>query len=206
MVDKSKFKTEGFSVEVTGKNLQITDAIAKYVKEKIAKISRFSKQILDVVVTLEVQKIAHTASVVVKFSHYRIQVHATTEDLYAAIDGAFTKLYNLIKKYKEKLQDHRAQDLASIDMKVHVLKPIDELDDINDDIEEENLKEELEKYKMPKIAEVESLPLRMLTQDEAVMRLELSGEHFLIYRCEEDQRLKVIYKRKDEQLGLVEVE
>jgi len=206
MVDKSKFETEGYSLEITGKHLQITDPIQTYVLEKISKLERFTNNILEIVVTLEVQKLAHTASVVIKFLHYRIQVHSTTVDLYAAIDGAFNKLYKLIRKYKGKLQSHRNKDLASVDMNVHVLSEVDELEDINDEIEQENLNEELEKYKIPKVVAKEVMPMKMLTQEEAIMKLELAGEHFLIYKSEEDQKLKVIYKRKDNNLGIVEVE
>lgn len=208
MVDKSKFQTEGYSVEITGKNLQITKPMQDYVLEKISKIHRFTNNILEVVVTLEVQKLAHTASIVMKFLHFRIQVHATTVDLYAAIDGAFHKLSKLIKKYKEKLQSHRHKDLTSVDMKVHVLSKskIDDTDDINDEIEKETLKEEMDKYKFPQIVEKDVISVKMLTQDEAVMKLELSGEQFLIYKSEEDLKLKVIFKRKDEKLGIVEVE
>ena len=50
------------------------------------------------------------------------------------------------------------------------------------------------------------MAMKMLTQEEAIMKLELAGEHFLIYKGEEDQKLKVIYKRDDNNLGIVEVE
>ncbi len=155
MVDKSKFQTEGYSVEITGKNLQVTKPMQTYVLEKISKIQRFTKDILEVIVTLEVQKLAHTAAIVIKFLHFRIQVHSTTTDLYAAIDGAFTKLSTLIKKYKGKLQNHRKKDLTTIDMKVNVLTKvkISDLEDINDEIDQENLKEELDKYKFPQVVE-----------------------------------------------------
>ncbi|NGX56438.1 MAG: Ribosome hibernation promoting factor [Candidatus Anoxychlamydiales bacterium] len=206
MVDKSKFENEGYTLDITGKNLTITDAIKTHVVEKLSKIEKFTNNILEVVVMLEVQKLAHTASIVMKFLHFRIQVHATTVDLYAAIDGAFQKLTKLIRKYKSKLQDHKAKDVSSIDMRVHVLKPIDELEDINDEIEKANLEEELKKYKIPEVVAKETLPLKMLTQDEAIMKLELSGDHFLIYKEEEDQKLKVIYKRDEDHLGIVEIE
>ncbi|NGX34139.1 MAG: Ribosome-associated factor Y [Candidatus Anoxychlamydiales bacterium] len=206
MVDKSKFEAEGYNLEITGKNLLITDPMQAYVLEKISKLERFTNNILEIVVTLEVQKLAHTAAIVIKFLHYKIRVHSTTVDLYAAIDGAFNKLYKLIRKYKGKLQSHRNKNLTSIDMRVHVLGGGDELEDINDEIEQETLNQELEKYKIPKIVAKDTMPIKMLTQEEAVMKLELAGEHFLIYKGEEDQKIKVIYKRDDDNLGIVEVE
>ena len=207
MTDKSKFNLEGYSLDITGRHLQITPAIEAYVKEKISKIEKFTNNILEIAVTLEVQKLAHTTAITIKFMHYRIHVHATTVDLYAAIDGAFVKLYKLLKKYKGKLQSNNKNKdhLSQIDIKVNVLKPIDDLEDINDEIDKENLKEELNQYKVPEIVAKESLPIRMLTQEEAMMKLDLSGEYVLIYKSEEDQKLKVLYKRPDEKLGMVEI-
>ena len=208
MIDKSKFETEGFTVEITGKNLQVTKTMQDYILEKISKIQRFTNNILEIVVTFEVQKLAHTTSIVLKFHHYRIQVHATTTDLYAAIDGSFTKLYKLIKKYKGKLQNHRNVDLATIDMHVHILSDdnVDETEEINDEISKENLNEEIKKYSVTKIIEKEIMAIRMLTQAEAAMKLDLSGGSFLIYKSEEDQKIKVMYKRQDDKLGIVNVE
>ncbi len=42
------------------------------------------------------------------------------------------------------------------------------------------------------------MSVKMLTQEEAIMKMELAGYAFLIYKSEEDQKLKVMYKRKDE--------
>ncbi len=206
MPNNKKFSSEGYNISIVGKNVQMTEAIQSYVLEKISKIERFTHNILDITVTMDVQKLAHTASIVMKFLHFKIQVHATTGDLYSAIDGAIGKLLRLIRKYKSKLQNHRIQDLTTIDMKVNILEPIDEIEDINDEIEAETLKEEEQKYAMPKIVDSEKLPLKILTQEEAIMKLELSGDSFLIYKGEEDRKLKVIYRHQDDNLGVIEIE
>ena len=67
------------------------------------------------------------------FYHYKINVHASTKDIYSAIDKASERLIRLVRKYKTKLQDHRGEHLADIDLKVNVLKP-NELEDINDEM------------------------------------------------------------------------
>jgi putative sigma-54 modulation protein len=205
-LSKEKFAAEGYNISIQGKNVQVTDSIRDYIFEKLNKVERFTSNIIDVHVALDIQKLSHTVTIVMKFLHFNIQVHATTGDLYASIDAASTKLITLIRKYKDKLQGHRAKDLTSIDMKVHVVTSLGETEEINDEIEEENLKEEEKKYKMPKVVAKEAIPLKILTQEEAVMKLELSGDLFLIYRGEEDQKLKVMYKRKDENLGIIAVE
>jgi putative sigma-54 modulation protein len=203
----TKFSTEGYHISMIGKNLPITDAIRNYVLEKISKMERFSPNILDIFVTLEVQKVTHTVAIVMKFSHFQIKVHASTEDLYSAIDLATEKLKKLIQKYKNKLHDHHKKEFNSVNMQVSILEATPaEIEEINDEIEAENIREEQEKYQMHTIVSQETMPMKTLTQAEAIMKFELSGERFLIYRSEENKKIRVIYHREDGNLGIIEVE
>lgn len=208
MVDKSKFAAEGYTLSVMSKNVQMTDAIKNYVMEKLGKIDRFTDQVLDIVVTLEVQKLSHSAIMVMKFAHTKIKVQANTENLYAAIDKASDRLLKLIRKYKTRLQNYHFKDLSSVDLNVNVLRPkhIDDTEYVNDEIAQENLKEEIEKYKFHEVVAKENKPLKVLTQDEAIMKMELSGNAFLPYKGEEDQKLKIIYRRSDDDFGVIELE
>jgi putative sigma-54 modulation protein len=49
-------------------------------------------------------------------------------------------------------------------------------------------------------------PLKTLNTEEALMRIDLSGDQFLIFRSEEDRKLKVLYRRKDGHYGLIRPE
>jgi putative sigma-54 modulation protein len=202
------FDVDGYSVAITGKNIQVTEAIENYVMEKLSKLERFANHILDVTVVLDIQKVTHTASISMKFLHFRINVTANTEDTYSAIDKAADKLYVLIQKYKKKLQNHRHSHLADVDLNVNVFKPrhVDDLAEINDEIEKVNLEEEKKKYKFHDVVAKEQLPLKILRQDEAIMKMELSGDIFMLYKGEEDQKIKVIYRRDDDNYGIIEVQ
>ncbi len=208
MANNKKFDVDGYSVAITGKNVQVSEAMENYILEKLSKLERFANHILDVTVALEIQKVTHKVSIGIKFLHFRINVQSQTEDIYSAIDMATAKLYTLIQKYKKRLQNHRHTHLAEVDLNVNVLRPrkLDSLEDINDEIEKKNLEEEEEKYKFHSVVAKESMPLKMLTQEEAIMKMELSGEYFLIYKGEEDQKLKVIYRRPDDNFAEVFVE
>lgn len=205
MVDPNKFESDSYNISIIAKHIEITDPIRDYVFEKIGKIERFADHILDIVVTLDIIKLEHMVTINLKFLHFNINVHASTKDIYSAIDKASERLIRLVNKYKKKLQEHKGKHLSEVDVQVNVLKP-NELEDINDAIEEQNDKDEMALYQFHKVVANEKLSLKMLTQDEAVMKLELSSEPFLIYKSEEDQKIKVMYKRADEDLALVEVE
>lgn len=207
MAKNLKFETEGYSVEIISRNVAITDPIRDYILEKISKIERFSKDLLDITITLDVIKLEKFASIVIHFSHYRIQSHASQDDLYEAIDKATDRICRLVKKYKKQLQEKRALNAGAVDLQVNVLEPQrDNLEEINTDIEAENWRREHDKFLLHEVVKTEKMPVRMLTREEAIMKIELSGEPFLIFKQEEDQKLKVIYKREDEQLGVIELE
>lgn len=206
MGHNSKFDVEGYNVSIVGKHVQVTDAMKNYMMEKISKMERISDDIMDVHVAMDIQKLNHTVTVHMKFSHYKIHVHATTEDMYSAIDKVADKLKTLIRKYKDKLQDHRVEALKDVDLEVNVLsRSEDEVEEVNDAIVHENLIEEENLYKFHRVTSKTKTPLRTLTQEEAVMKLELSGESFLVYKGEENQKIKVIYRMKNDDLGIIEV-
>ena len=64
----------------------------------------------------------------------------------------------------------------------------------------------MDKFRSHKIISREKHPLKTLTDGEALMKMDLSGDHFLIYRSEESQRLKVMYRRDDGDFGVIEAE
>ena len=207
MARPEKTDIQGYNISILGKNFQITDQIWNYVFEKLAKLERFADHIIDTSVTLDIQKLEHTCSILMNFSHFHLKVHGSTDNMYSAIDKASDRAIKLIRRYKTKLQSTRAKHLSVVDMHVNVIKPLeDDLLAINDDIVAENARAAEGRFTMHEIVAKEAMPLKMLTQGEAVMKMELSDDPFLIYRGEEDQKIKVIYRRPDKDYSEVHLQ
>lgn len=199
--------TDGFNVAIQAKHFQVTDAIRNYVFEKLNKVERISDQIIDVTVTLDAQKLEQTCSIFMNFIHFHIKVQASTDNIYSAIDKCTDRLIALIRKYKSKLQSKRFKDLTTVDIHVNVIQPLqDDLKIINDEIEAETARRKDEVLHLHPIVAKETMKLKTLTQDEAVMKMEITGSEFLIYRSEEDQKLRVIYLRKDGNYGQIQIQ
>lgn len=204
----AEFLQEGYSITVTGRNVMVTEAMKDYALEKILKIERFSSRIIDVVVTMDIQKFEHRVDICLKVNNLKIKAQASTDDMYASIDKAVDKIESQLLRYKTKLQDHQAARLASIDMNVNVLRatPDDEILDMADDFESENSQRIIDHYRPHRIVSKETRALKTLTDGEALMKMELSGDAFLLYLAEDTRRLKVIYRRKDGDFGVFEPE
>lgn len=205
----AEFVDQAYNISVTGRNVMVTEAMKDYAIEKISKIERFSHRIIDVVVTMDVQKLEHRVDIVLKVNNVKIKSQASSDDMYASIDKAAHKLESQLLRYNERLHEHHAPRVSDIDMNVNVLRSAseEELLDVNADIEEESRRRLLDKYRPHKIVSRETCPLKILSDGEAIVKMEQSnGANFLIYRCEEDRCLKVIYRRNDNDFGVVELE
>lgn len=201
----AEFLEEDYNITITGRHLVVTDAMKDYVIEKISKIEKFSNRIIDVVVTMEVQKHEQRVDIVLKFNHIKIKSQAVSENMYTSIDKAVHKIETQLLKYKNKLQDHQTKGVAAIDMKVDILRSAseEELLDLNDEIESENRNRMMDKYSPHKIVSKTTRPLKTLTDGEAIMKIDLSGDAFLVYRSEESQKIKIIYRRSDGDFGVI---
>ncbi len=101
-------------LNVSGHHVEVTQALRSYVESKIEKIERHFDLISDVNCILTVEKLRHKAEATIKVNGGTIYADNTEEDMYAAIDGLVDKLERRVRKYKEKLVDHRAREAHKI--------------------------------------------------------------------------------------------
>jgi putative sigma-54 modulation protein len=94
------------NVQVSGHHVEVTQAIRDYVMSKLGRIKRHFDQVIDVNVTLSVQKMRQKAEIGVHVSGKDIHVESDDEDLYAAIDLMMDKLDRQIIKHKDKAFAH----------------------------------------------------------------------------------------------------
>ncbi len=206
MVDKKKFEEQGYNIQIIGRNIHVTEAMKNHALDKLAKIERFQNHIMDVHVTLDAQRLEHSCLILVKFDHITIRGHAIASDMYVAIDQAVDRLQKQLRRWKEKILDLTRKKISIGQMQVNILMSPTIEDEFSKDMEIELEEERQRKLSPGKVVGQEELPLKTLTSDEAVMKMELSGEHFLVFRSEEDNKLKVIYRRDDGNYGLIKPE
>lgn len=203
---KQKFEGKEYPIHVVGRHLDVTEPMKKYAVDKLMKVERFGGRVIDATISMDIQKLVHSVDFLINVNNSLIKVTGRSEDMYASVDFAIARLENKLRRYMKKLHDHHAKGLAEVDLKVNVIERVQPVDDINDQIEEENLKQVETELKPHEIVSTEKTRLKMLNQEEAIMKMELSEAPFMVYRCEEDQKLKVIYRREDENYGVIEVE
>ena len=203
---KEKFGTLEYPMHVIGRHVSVTEPMKAYAIDKLGKsVDRYGVRAIEVTVTMDVQKLSHVVDFMLLVNNTKIKVSGRSENMYASIDLAIDRLNAKLRRYTKRLKEHHAKGISEIDMNVNVIKVV-LADDINDLIEEESLNNVETQLKPHPIVSREKKPLKTLNQDEAIMKMELSEDQFMIFRSEEDNKLKVIYRRSDANYGIIEPE
>lgn len=193
---------------VTGRHVEVTDAMKAYAVEKISKLERIAPRIIDVAVTMDIQRFQHKVAIVMKYGHTLIKSSAATTDMYASVDIAVDKLAAQLRRYLSKLHEHHAKEYPVKEVAEVIYEAAYDADigEINDEIEAETRKQREKELKLPQIIRTEKQPVKILSNEEAIMKMDLSKAPCLVFRGENDRKLKVIYRRHDGNYGVIEAE
>ncbi len=174
-------------IQITAKNIDLTDAIRSYVHKKIGKVKKYFDQVIEVHVVLEVQKNRHIAEVLVDAKGVFLKGLEKSEDLYASIDLAVDKIEKQLIKYKEKLQSKKLMNKDFHEpLRLNVIE--------TGSLETEN----------PVTIISKQIPVKPMDVEEAVMQMDLLNKNFFVFRNADSSEVNVVYKRDDGNIGLIE--
>ena len=98
------------NLQLTGHQLEVTPALRDYVESTLARISSHFDHVIDLRVTLSVEKLMQKVEATLHVPGNDMHVECANENMYSAIDLLTDKLDRKILKHKEKLVDHHKSD------------------------------------------------------------------------------------------------
>ena len=97
-------------INITGRRIDITDAIRQYVEKKTSRLSKYYNRISDLEVVIDLEGLQHTIEIIVKVDHAkRFVVRESGEDLYASVDMSIDKVERQLTRYKEKSRTRKGR-------------------------------------------------------------------------------------------------
>lgn len=181
-------------VTVTGRHVSITDSMREYALKKVQGIHLDYPKIIEAKVLLDVNKNYQQFAEIVLYcaDHITIEADTTSEDLYASIDQTISKITRRMRKYKTRmLKSHRPKK-----------NPFKE---IPEEVYAADQDEEVEESE-PLIIHQEAYRIRELFTDEAIEDMEATEKPFLVFDNAKTKRTCVIFRRKDGDYGLIDVD
>lgn len=180
---------------VTGRHLEITEAIREYSHKKIESLHLDYPRIIEAKVILDVEHHRQIAEIILFCAdHIHIEVKSTTEDIYASIDESIAKIARRMRKFKTRLlKSHRPRKDGSIR---HIQEQVFVSDDLQSDVD----------HIEPSYVHKEQYKVRPLYPDEAIMDLEISQRPFVVFHNQKTHKLAIMFRRPDGDYGLIEPE
>lgn len=77
---------------LTGRNLEVTEALRRYAEEKVGRLQKYLDKITSAHIVLSLQKYRQIAEVTLHVRDLTIRGEESTEDLYSSIDLVMEKV------------------------------------------------------------------------------------------------------------------
>ena len=152
------------------------------------KLARILRGRFDVHVILAAEKHRRVAEITLKFREHTLVGIEETPDAVASINGAIDKLERQAVRSLERRRTKKRRPKPAAAILVNVLRSA------RVDHEES------------RILETERIPIKPLSVDEAIDALDGAQSGIVVFRNPDTERVNVIYRRHDGNLGMIEPE
>lgn len=170
-------------LNIRGDKLEVTDSIKNYIEEKLKRLDKYFENPEDLKANIVVRTrgIDQIIEVTIPIKKAILRAEETNKDLYAAIDKVTDKLERSIRKNKTKIKRRKVENMdVFLDFEV----------------------EEEEEQKIVKRKQINNKPM---SEEEAILQMDLLDHDFFIFQNTETNNMSVIYKRKDNSYGIIEI-
>ena len=166
---------------VTGKNIAISDKIQDAIDKKFEKLGKYFADDIQAKVLIhpEKAKVKVEATIVTKGTIFRAEDVA--QDVFDCIDTVADKLLTQMSKYKGKLMKrHKGKESIKFEM--------------------------IPAAEETRVVKTKKFQLMPMTVDDAILQMEMLQHNFFVFLDTETDSVNVVYKRNDNDYGLLETE
>ncbi len=180
------------NINFTFKNFEPSEHLKKYAQRRFEKISKYvggKGDNSELNINLSVDKYRHRAEVVFIGDKLHISANESSEDMYSSIDLVLDKLEAQVRKNREKTKDKRKGAKGRVNP---VQTQFFQYSESGDGTRER------------KIVESDNFEPKPMDVDEAAEQLDNLNCDFLVFQNSETDRVNVIYRRKNNDFGLID--
>ena len=172
--------------------MNIPNYIHNYAEKKVGKLDRYFKEDATAAITFSIEKDRNQVEVTIRSNGTIFRVSESSSDMRASIDAAVASLERQFRKNKSRLEKRLRQGAFE--------RTIDEAEVasfVPDGPEEGEYR----------IVRTKTFPIKPMTQEEAILQMNLLGHSFFAFRNEDaDGSFAVVYRRNDGDYGIIEDE
>ncbi len=188
---------------VSGQHISVSSKLQEYVKERLnSSVKKYFDHAPSATVHFNKRYHDDLCDISIKDGtgrHSVIKSNSSCDDFYLAFDTALIKAEKQLRKYKSKLKDHSQR------MKVSEITP-DSVKYVISSSNNENLDHDEHEPDIdnPVIIAEKTTKIMKLSVGEAVMRMDLENLPALMFQNIKNDRINVVYYRKDGNISWID--
>jgi putative sigma-54 modulation protein len=181
---------------IRGKNLTVSDKDRAYIERKMQRLERMLDERSEADVELRLEgnrKVddSHIVDVSVSMAGVPLRGQAAASTFRVAVDDVIDKIERRVADAKERPRDKRRHEQARYAESTLPAEPLE------DPVAAEEGEES-------RIVKTKRFAIEPMFEEDAIARMEELGHTFFIFVNAENERIAVLYRRKDGRYGLIE--
>jgi putative sigma-54 modulation protein len=195
-------------LSTTFRHMDASQAVREYAAEKLEKIRKyFNKDPIAAHAVFAVERgFNHVADINITLPNgIVINAKEVTEDMYSSIDLATARIERQVRKWKEKIRDHKPHGGPGTSFREVVIHA-DEFEPRPTSTSAPAPVAAPPAKGAPEfqVIKEETFSARSMKVEDAVMQLNLMGDELMVFTDAGSQCISVVYRRKDGNYGLIE--
>jgi putative sigma-54 modulation protein len=175
-------------LDFTGRQMEITPDLREYTEKHLKKVARVLRDRFDVHAILAAQKHRRIAELTLTWRDHVLVGVEQTADILASINGAIDKLERQAVRLIERKRTRKRRPKQATAVLLNVLG------------------REQADHEDHRVLETERIAIKPMMVEEAIEALDGARSGIVVFRNYETERVNVIYRRDDGNLGLIEPE
>lgn len=176
-------------IEYVARKVLISDQVKEIAEKKLGKIEKYFSDILDLRIEVSQERHLYVVDIFLKGKNYNVKATSSHKEMTTALQESIEKLEIQSRRMKARLKDHKRQ---------RTTETFEERAWDHDIIEADSVA-----AGSPQIVETSTIPIKPMSIEEAVMQLEESEERFFVFLDAVTEKINVLYRRNDHNLGLI---
>lgn len=168
-------------IKFIARKFNSTDDVKERFQKKLSKLDKFFPAETEATVSLYEEKIGERVEITIRNGSTIFRAEQTDKDVACALDDAMDVLERQIRRNRTRLEKRKQISEEAY----RGFSP----DDAEEDI---------------KISKVKQFDLHPMTVEEAILQMNLLSHEFFLFKNAETGVLNVVYKRKNNDYGLIE--
>ena len=172
-------------INIVERKVTLNDTTKEKLESKLLKFDKLLGESAEATATFNTQKDKIFLEIAIRSEDMIIRAESSDPDAKIAIDKIIDVLEGQFRKYKTKLA-----------RKIKTFTP---------DIYFENQPEVAEEQEF-KVVKSKKFFMKPMSVDEAILQMNLLGHEFFVFTNSDTEKVNIVYKRKDQNYGLIETD